>query len=216
MLMLFVRRGWEAGEGGPAVQRVGYRLADGQLERLAFAQVDGGGDAIVSPLLERGARRSPALSRRSRRLAAGLGRERRHAAAGRGRTGHAFARRTGWCATSSWSGARGEAAPPRRERGAALLAVLLLVAVTGAIAAVAIEKLRLSRAVAMNVVAVDQARAYARGVEQLGMLTIDDLIASNPERTTRPAAGDERSGAFRCRAAGSPRRGSATAAIAST
>lgn len=51
MLMLFVRRGWEAGEGGPAVQRVGYRLADGQLQRLAFAQVDGGGNAIVSPLL---------------------------------------------------------------------------------------------------------------------------------------------------------------------
>jgi general secretion pathway protein J len=51
MLMVFVRRGWEAGEGGPAVQRVGYRFAEGQLQRLAFAQVDGGGAAIVSPLL---------------------------------------------------------------------------------------------------------------------------------------------------------------------
>ena len=51
MLLLFVRRGWEAGEGGPAVQRVGYRLAEGQLQRLAFARVDGGGEAVVSPLL---------------------------------------------------------------------------------------------------------------------------------------------------------------------
>jgi len=84
---------------------------------------------------------------------------------------------------------------PKHERGAALLAVLLLVAVTGAIAVVAMEKLRLSRAVAMNVVAVDQARAYARGVEQLGLLTIDDLIASNPERTT--AAGGWMTGARR-------------------
>ena len=51
---------------------------------------------------------------------------------------------------------------PPRERGAALLAVLLLVAVTGAIAAAALEKMSLSRAVATNVVALDQARAYRR------------------------------------------------------
>ena len=57
-----------------------------------------------------------------------------------------------------------------REKGAALLAVLLLVAVTGAIAAAAMEKLRLSRAVAMNAVAIDQARAYAHGIEQIAIL----------------------------------------------
>lgn len=73
---------------------------------------------------------------------------------------------------------------PRHERGAALLAVLLLVAVTGAIAAAAMEKLRLSRALAQNVVALDQARAYASGVEQLGLLTIDDLQSRSRDKTT--------------------------------
>ena len=73
---------------------------------------------------------------------------------------------------------------PARERGAALLAVLLLVAITGAIAAAAMEKLSLSRAAATNAVALDQARAHANGVEQLAMLTIDDLIVQNPDRTT--------------------------------
>ena len=75
-------------------------------------------------------------------------------------------------------------AVPRRERGAALLAVLLLVAVTGAIAAAAIEKWRLSRAIATNAAALDQARLHALGIEQLVMLTIDDMIARDPERTT--------------------------------
>ena len=73
---------------------------------------------------------------------------------------------------------------PARERGAALLAVLLLVAVTGAIAAAAMEKLRLSRAVATNSVALDQSRAYASGAEQLALLVIDDMILERPERTT--------------------------------
>ncbi|HET9426976.1 MAG TPA: type II secretion system minor pseudopilin GspK [Allosphingosinicella sp.] len=71
-----------------------------------------------------------------------------------------------------------------REQGAALLAVLLLVAVTGAIAAAAMEKLRLSRAVAMNAVAIDQARAYAHGVEQIGILIIEDMTTESPNRTT--------------------------------
>ena len=71
-----------------------------------------------------------------------------------------------------------------RERGAALLAVLLLVAVTGAIAAAAMEKLSLSRAAATNTVALDQARAYADGIERLAILGIDDRIANEPDRTT--------------------------------
>jgi general secretion pathway protein K len=73
---------------------------------------------------------------------------------------------------------------PTREQGAALLAVLLLVAVTGAIAAAAMEGLRLSRATAANATALDQARAFADGVEQLALLTLDDRIAESPERTT--------------------------------
>ncbi len=71
-----------------------------------------------------------------------------------------------------------------RERGAALLAVLLLVAVTGAIAASMVESLRLSRTVAVNATARDQGRLFADGVEQLAMLTIDDRILRSPERTT--------------------------------
>jgi general secretion pathway protein K len=73
---------------------------------------------------------------------------------------------------------------PDREKGAALLAVLLLVAVTGAIAAAAMEGLSLSRAASANAAALDQGRAFADGAEQLAILTIDDLIAQNPERTT--------------------------------
>ena len=71
-----------------------------------------------------------------------------------------------------------------RERGAALLAVLLLVAVTGAIAASMVENLRLSRTIAVNATARDQGRLFADGVEQLALLTIDDQILRSPERTT--------------------------------
>lgn len=73
---------------------------------------------------------------------------------------------------------------PARERGAALLAVLLLVAVTGAIAASMVEGLRLSRTVAVNAAARDQGRLFAEGVEQLAVLTIDDRVQQSPERTT--------------------------------
>ena len=52
MLMAFVRRGWSAGDEGAALQRVGYRLRGGVLERLAFARVDGGGGATIVPLVE--------------------------------------------------------------------------------------------------------------------------------------------------------------------
>jgi general secretion pathway protein K len=73
---------------------------------------------------------------------------------------------------------------PPGERGAALLTVLLLVAVVAALAATALERLRLSTALAANSAGLDQARAYAIGVEALLALTVDDLIALSPERTT--------------------------------
>lgn len=73
---------------------------------------------------------------------------------------------------------------PPRERGAALLAVLLLVAVMGALAATALERLRLATSLAVNTAALDQARGFAIGVESLIALTVDDLIAASPERTT--------------------------------
>jgi general secretion pathway protein J len=50
-LMVFVRRGWDAGEGA-ALQRVGYRLRSGVLERLGYVHVDGGGEAVAVPLLD--------------------------------------------------------------------------------------------------------------------------------------------------------------------
>lgn len=73
---------------------------------------------------------------------------------------------------------------PPSERGAALLTVLLLVAVMGALAAAAFERLRLSTALAVNSAGLDQARHFAVGIESLLALGIDDLIATSPERTT--------------------------------
>jgi general secretion pathway protein K len=78
--------------------------------------------------------------------------------------------------------------PPERERGAALLAVLLLVAIMGVIATLAFERLRLSTALAINHASIEQARAYAVGVETLLALRADDLVSANRDVTT--LAGD--------------------------
>lgn len=77
---------------------------------------------------------------------------------------------------------------PASERGAALLAVLVLVVIMSAIAAGAFERLRLSTAMAMNGAALDQARGYALGVEDLLALRIDDLANEDSYVTT--LAGD--------------------------
>lgn len=77
---------------------------------------------------------------------------------------------------------------PPSERGAALLAVLVLVVIMAAIAAGAFERLRLSTAMAMNGAALDQARGYALGVEDLLALRIDDLANEDAYVTT--LAGD--------------------------
>jgi len=73
---------------------------------------------------------------------------------------------------------------PSSERGAALLAVLVLVVIMAAIAAGAFERLRLSTAMAMNGAALDQARGYALGVEDLLALRIDDLAGADAYVTT--------------------------------
>jgi general secretion pathway protein K len=62
--------------------------------------------------------------------------------------------------------------------------VLVLVAIMAAIAAGAFERLRMSTAMAMNGAALDQARAYALGVEDLLALRIDDLNNEAPDVTT--------------------------------
>ena len=77
---------------------------------------------------------------------------------------------------------------PPSERGAALLAVLVLVVIMAAIAAGAFERLRLSTAMAMNGAALDQARGYALGVEDLLALRVDDLAGEDAYVTT--LAGD--------------------------
>jgi hypothetical protein len=69
-----------------------------------------------------------------------------------------------------------------------LLAVLVLVVIMAAIAAGAFERLRLSTAMAMNGAALDQARGYALGVEDLLALRIDDLANEDAYVTT--LAGD--------------------------
>jgi general secretion pathway protein K len=73
---------------------------------------------------------------------------------------------------------------PEGERGAALLAVLLLVAILGGLAASALERLKLSTALAANTTALDQARAYAIGIESLLTLRVEDLVRANSEVTT--------------------------------
>lgn len=71
-----------------------------------------------------------------------------------------------------------------REKGAALLAVLLLVAVMAALAAVSMERLLLATRLAGNIAATDQARAFVSGAESLAILRIDDLAARDDSRTT--------------------------------
>lgn len=51
MLLAFVRSGRNAGDGG-TLQRVGYRLRGGVLERLAWRHVDGGGEPVAAALLD--------------------------------------------------------------------------------------------------------------------------------------------------------------------
>lgn len=58
------------------------------------------------------------------------------------------------------------------ERGAALLAVLLLVAVMAAVSMLTLEKLRLATSLAANGTALDQARAYAFGAEALALTRV--------------------------------------------
>lgn len=74
--------------------------------------------------------------------------------------------------------------PREGERGAALLTVLLLVAITGVIAASAFDRLRLSSSLAANFAATERARGLATGVESLLLLTIDDMLARGGARTT--------------------------------
>jgi hypothetical protein len=172
-------------ESNPSsLQKVAYRLNQGRLEGDS-ARLRGRRPAPMPPLaLLEGVR---SLRLRYRDIAgsgatAGI-RPCRTSCRGRW-TWWLIWKERGSCARSSSSERALEAPHSRGERGAALLAVLLLVAVMGALAAAALERLRLSTSLAINSAALDQARSFAIGVESLLTLAVDDLIAVSPERTT--------------------------------
>lgn len=74
--------------------------------------------------------------------------------------------------------------PPERERGAALLTVLLLVAVIAVMATGALEKLRLATRLTANATGIEQARSYAQAAETLATSKVDTLLGANPQRVT--------------------------------
>ncbi len=71
-----------------------------------------------------------------------------------------------------------------KERGAALLTVLLLVAVMAVVASTALERLALATRMTGNGGAMDQARAYADAGTDMARLRIGDLVASSPAKVT--------------------------------
>lgn len=70
-----------------------------------------------------------------------------------------------------------------RERGAALLSVLLLVAVMAVIAAVMLDRLNLATRLAGNGQAMTQARLYATSAETLAMARIKAMVDTSQDRT---------------------------------
>ncbi|WP_257543681.1 type II secretion system minor pseudopilin GspK [Sphingopyxis sp. DBS4] len=72
----------------------------------------------------------------------------------------------------------------QRERGAALLAVLLLVAVMAVIAATALDRLMLATRIAGSAATVDQGRAYAFAAEQIALRRVASLVSRDPTRLT--------------------------------
>ncbi|WP_419808830.1 type II secretion system minor pseudopilin GspK [Sphingomonas sp.] len=69
---------------------------------------------------------------------------------------------------------------PKRERGAALLTVLLLVALIAVIAGQALERLRLATRLAANAGGIEQARSYAEAAEVLATQRISTLLRADP------------------------------------
>lgn len=70
-----------------------------------------------------------------------------------------------------------------KERGAALLSVLLLVAVMAVIAAIMLDRLHLATRLAGNGQAMTQARLYAASAETLAMARIKAMVDTSQERT---------------------------------
>ena len=68
---------------------------------------------------------------------------------------------------------------PAKERGAALLSVLLLVAVMATVAATALDRIGLGTHLAANAATVGQGRAWLESAELLATTRIEDLLASD-------------------------------------
>lgn len=75
----------------------------------------------------------------------------------------------------------------RTREGAALLAVLILVAILSIVAVVVLDDVRFSIRRAQNVEAQTQAQWYALGAERLARRRIRQLVQATPERTPAPA-----------------------------
>lgn len=73
-----------------------------------------------------------------------------------------------------------------KERGAALLSVLLLVAVMAVIAALMLERLNLATRLALNSQAMAQARLYAFSAESIVASRLGQLVALDRSRTIDP------------------------------
>jgi len=73
---------------------------------------------------------------------------------------------------------------PARERGSALLTVLLLVAVMATIAATALDRIAVGTRLAANIATVGQARAWLGTAELLATTRIEDLLAADETQTT--------------------------------
>ena len=74
--------------------------------------------------------------------------------------------------------------PEPRERGAALLTVLLLVAVIAVMATAALEKLRLATRLTANATGIEQARSFAQAGEALALSRVNTLLGGRPQRVT--------------------------------
>jgi general secretion pathway protein K len=82
--------------------------------------------------------------------------------------------------------------PAERERGVALLTVMMLVAVIAVIAGAALERLRLATRLTANAAAQTQAQAYARAGEALALGRLDTLLSVQADRTTLAGGWNDR------------------------
>jgi general secretion pathway protein K len=74
--------------------------------------------------------------------------------------------------------------PRQSETGAALLTVLMLVAVIGVIAAASLERMKIATRQSINMVAIDQARAYGLAAESIALSRVADLVGRDAGKTT--------------------------------